>query len=364
MVTEEPSLVWAIAPDTGVFDTVTKAYPLSGRQSDWIENVTGPIGYPSQWTDSNYSPDVFIAECEDGKTLFNYEGEELLDKHYGYIQIIPWGRFPNDLRNDIICVTDKEPWDGWSYYDEQGNLLDENDLEILAYPLSSNYEVMEGVVLDQINGVGASTNPLMIVNGKIYDSFYFKTYGVPDDVQPIEEYEQSMTRGLPRDQLTQVCADDFETVLGIACIRDDGSICPTMTYLPHGVMVNGIVAAKNVIYTDTTYQDTLACNFYEGIAAEGDSLAVTNAYTGEQLSDFIYDAIGFTVEGFTPVRRNGKWGLIRSDDGTVVIDCILDSITSVYKGKVYVQYGDVKGILDLAKTLEAGVAINEETLME
>ena len=361
---EEKTLVWAVSPDSGVFDGVTKAYPLSGRQNDWIENVTGPIGYPSQWTDSNYSPDVFVAECEDGKTLFNYEGEELLNKHYGYIQIIPWGGFQGELRNDIIFVTDIEPWEGDVYTDEYGNFLDESDLEILAYPLSSNYMVTEGVVLDQMNGVGASTNPRMIVNGKIYDSFNFWAYGVPDDVQPTEHYAQSMTLGLPRDQLTQVCADDFETILGIACIRNDGSVCPTMKYLPHGVMVNGIVAAKNVIYTDTTYQDTQACDFYEGIAAEGDNLAVMNAYTGKQLSDFIYDAIGFTVEGYTPVQRNGKWGLIRSDDGTVVIDCILDSITSVYKGMVYVQYGDVKGILDLAKTLEAGVAINEETLME
>lgn len=364
MVTEEPSLIWAIAPDTGVFDTVTKAYPLSGRQSDWIENVTGPIGYPSQWTDSDYSPDVFIAEYEDGKTLFNYEGEELLDEHYGYIQIIPWGRFPNDLRNDIICVTDKEPWDGWSYYDEQGNPLDENDLKILAYPLNSNYEVMDGMVLDQMNGVGASTNPRMIVDGKIYDSFYFKVYGVPEDVQPTDQYAQSMTLGLPRDQLAQVCADDFETTLGIACIRNDGSICPTMPYVPHGVMVNGIVAAKNETYTDETYQDTLACNFYEGIAAKGNNLAVMNAYTGERISEFIYDALGFTVEGYTPVHRNGKWGLIRSDDGTVIIDCILDSITSVYQGKVYVQYGDVKGILDLEETLLQGVTIDEEAFME
>lgn len=361
---EEPSLVWAVSPDSGLFDGVTKAYPLSGRQSDWIENVTGPIGYPSQWTDSDYSPDVFIAEYEDGKTLFNYEGEELLDEHYGYIQIIPWGRFPNDLRNDIICVTDKEPWDGWSYYDEQGNPLDESDYEILAYPLSSNYEVMDGMVLDQMNGVGASTNPRMIVDGKIYDSFYFKAYGVPEDVQPTDQYAQSMTLGLPRDQLAQVCADDFETTLGIACIRNDGSICPTMPYVPHGVMVNGIVAAKNETYTDETYQDTLACNFYDGIAAKGNNLAVLNAYTGERISEFIYDALGFTVEGYTPVHRNGKWGLIRSDDGTVIIDSILDSITSVYQGKVYVQYGDVKGILDLEETLFQGVTIDEEAFME
>ena len=129
--------------------------------------MTGPIGYPSQWTDSNYSPDVFIAECEDGKTLFNYEGKELLNEHYGYIQIIPWGiTGERPLRNDDLYVTDTKPWEGDVYTDENGNRLDESDLEILAYPLSSNYVVMEGKTIDQMNGVGASTNPRMIVNGK------------------------------------------------------------------------------------------------------------------------------------------------------------------------------------------------------
>lgn len=46
------------------------------------------------------------------------------------------------------------------------------------------------------------------------------------------------------------------------------------------------------------------------------------------------------------------------------IDSILDSITSVYQGKVYVQYGDVKGILDLEETLLQGVTIDEEAFME
>ena len=82
------------------------------------------------------------------------------------------------------------------------------------------------------------------------------------------------------------------------------------------------------------------------------------------ISDFAYEAVGVTEEGYVPVKEAGKWGLYSIENKTLVIPCILDDITSVYNGMVYIEIDGRKGVLNLGETLAAGVEINEETLAE
>ena len=111
-------------------------------------------------------------------------------------------------------------------------------------------------------------------------------------------------------------------------------------------------------YTGETFDRDLS----KGEVANGGGLAVLNAYTGKLVTDFEYDALGVTTEGYTPVKKGDKWGLVRVSDGEVVIDCILDNVSNVYAGKVYVEYEGKKGVLALNTTLGLGIEINADTL--
>ena len=82
-------VIWAVDPDEHAYDNVESVTFLSGRSSDWQEYMYGPTGYPSQWSNAGYSANVLLAKCEDGYTLFNYDGEELLDEHFQFIGLVP-----------------------------------------------------------------------------------------------------------------------------------------------------------------------------------------------------------------------------------------------------------------------------------
>ena len=167
----------------------------------------------------------------------------------------------------------------------------------------------------------------------------------------------------PRDRILRVCSpDDYVTVIGGAAIKNDGTICPTFDYQQVGVMVNGITAVKNEPFTRYYTAENVDRDLSKGEVANGGGLAVLNAYTGKLVTGFEYDALGVTTEGFTPVKKGDKWGLVRVYDGEVIIDCILDNISNVYAGKVYVEYEGKKGVLALNTTLGLGIAINAETL--
>ena len=62
------------------------------------------------------------------------------------------------------------------------------------------------------------------------------------------------------------------------------------------------------------------------------------------------------------MKKNGKWGLFSLVDNTLVIDCIMNSVSSMYDGCVYVDYEGQKGVIDVEETLANGVVVNEETL--
>ena len=83
-------VIWAVDPDEHAYDNVESMTFLSGRSTDWHEFPYGQIGYPSQWSNAGYSANVMLARFADGYTLYNYDGEELLDEHFAYIGLVPW----------------------------------------------------------------------------------------------------------------------------------------------------------------------------------------------------------------------------------------------------------------------------------
>lgn len=104
-------VIWAVDPDEHAYDSVESMTFLSGRDMDGLENESALLGYPSQWSNSSYSANVLLGKCEDGYTLFNYDGEELLDEHFGHIGFIPRihydsNEFPYDR---MFYCTNEEP---------------------------------------------------------------------------------------------------------------------------------------------------------------------------------------------------------------------------------------------------------------
>lgn len=357
-------VIWAVDPDEHAYDSVESMTFLSGRSTDWHEFMYGPTEYPSQWTNPGYSANVMLARCADGYTLYNYDGEELLDEHFAYIGLVPWAWENEHWPQKKLYCADEEPWDG--FYDNARDRLDDGTIPMTVRELGFDYTVAEEeTVLKQTADVGGPYDWEIIIDGKVY--FQYDIF--LESRQPGEEYVGSEDNALDntympqRDRTMRVCSpDDYVTVLGGATIKNDGTICPTFHYQTVGVMVNGITAVKNEPFKKYYTGETFDRDLSKGEVANGGGLAVLNAYTGKLVTGFEYDALGVTTEGYTPVKKGDKWGLVRVSDGEVVIDCILDNISNVYAGKVYVEYEGKKGVLALNTTLGLGIEINADTL--
>lgn len=115
-------IIWAVDPDEHAYDSVESMTFLSGRDDDYFDDAKGLVGYPSQWNNASYSGNVLLAKCADGYTLFNYDGEELLEEHFQYIGALPWLQDSltyNSARRMLYCTNDEiwDPMDGMSRED-------------------------------------------------------------------------------------------------------------------------------------------------------------------------------------------------------------------------------------------------------
>ena len=158
-----------------------------------------------------------------------------------------------------------------------------------------------------------------------------------------------------------------DEIVAYRVVHNDGTLSQEIPYQTAGIMINGILPLfdRTPDPNDQGYgRENKGDLFGTGTAAEGSNIGLYNAYTDELISGFDYEAVGVTEEGYVPVKEAGKWGLFNIETKTMVIPCILDVITSVYNGMVYVEIDGRKGVLNLAETLAAGVEINEETMAE
>lgn len=364
-------IIWAVDPDEHAYDSVESMTFLSGRDMDGLENESALLGYPSQWSNSSYSANVLLGKCADGYTLFNYDGKELLDEHFGYIGHIPWIRDATGVTyyERVFYCTNEEPW---GEYDDMSNeQLRNGGVPIAVNQLGYYYSLEKQETYMQLaSNVGASDFEMSLIDGQLYHDYEIYKRNADllgDRAQPYEpvvtDLAQRTTGRQIREYLYKVCSpEDYVTVFGASLVDKEGNICPTFNYQPAGLIVNGIVAVKNEPFDRYLLLDTYDRDFSKGEVANGGGLAVLNAYTGKLVTDFEYDALGVTTEGYTPVKKGDKWGLVRVSDGEVVIDCILDNVSNVYAGKVYVEYEGKKGVLALNTTLGLGIEINADTL--
>lgn len=359
-------VIWTVSPEEGVFDDADDVLILNGAV-DWeLMMYRGLKGYPSQWASEAYSPDVLKVKLGDEYTLYNYEGERLLDDAYRHI-----GNFfaPESLANTI----DNQPFNRISVSDSP--IIRWEELSFgESYPdyvefkaLSEDYLSFKEEYMDapQYGDLGAKT--LYVFNGGQNE-----LHSESDDNFEIDIDEQRLNwangfeLSTPLDYIFAVRNANNETI-AYRVIRSDGTIGEDIPYEPAGIMINGILPvfdmAPNKDGNGYGYEDK-GDLYGRGIAAEGAAIGLYNVYTDEMISDFAYEEVGVTTEGYVPVNEGGRWGLYHIDSKTMVIPCILNDITSVYNGMVYVRIGNRKGVLNLAETLAAGVEINEETLAE
>ena len=214
-----------------------------------------------------------------------------------------------------MYCSNEEPWDGMEY--DRDKMVD-GMFPIMVKELGFEYALAEEeTVLDQFANVGGPYDWNVIIDGKIYLQYdIFQGSRQPGEYVGSEITAFDNTYFPLRDRILRVCSPDgYMTVLGGAVIKIDGTVCPTFHYQTVGVMVNGITAVKNEPFTRYYTAITTDRDFSKGEVANGGGLALLNAYTGELVTSFEYDAIGVTTEGYTPVKKGDKWGLVRIADG-------------------------------------------------
>ncbi|MBQ1716057.1 MAG: WG repeat-containing protein, partial [Firmicutes bacterium] len=65
----------------------------------------------------------------------------------------------------------------------------------------------------------------------------------------------------------------------------------------------------------------------------------------------IYEDALYFEEGYCPVKKDGKWGLI-NEDGEEITGFVFDKMSSVYDGKVAVMIDGQFGIINFGDATE------------
>lgn len=349
---EIKEVIWAVDPDEGLFDGYEEVTILNGMIDQGFETVTGVKGYPSQWASVDYSGNVLKVKQNGKYNLVDYYGTKLLDESRTYIGNPAYVVFSDEnyiysgdkILETFIMTADIDPrhQEDSSYNDSIDlNELDAGFNEVRSRftwqngepPVNDTTWFVEGDAIYEVKGDGSQ-----IAVSQIYAAYNEQS----DYLIPKKEGDQ---------------------LQGYVAIESGTDIKPVIPYQPSGIMVNGIVAVEENLSESTVYSRNLSDEqVNKGIMAEGEKLGIYNAYNGELISDFVYDAIGACEEGYVPVRQNGRWGLLNVESKEMVIPCVLNVISTVYGGMVYVDFGEGKGVLDLEETLEAGIGITIESI--
>ena len=316
----------------------------------------GLKGYPSQWASEAYSADVLKVKLGDEYTLFNYEGERLLDDTYRHIgNLMAPEANANTSDNqpfNRISVSDSlvVRWDELSWGEHYPEYVDFKEV----YSQASQYGEL-GAESTYIFSEGQ--NELQREYGGYLEAGVDETR-----LNTASGFEL----GTPLDYLFAVRNANNETI-AYRVIRSDGTIAADIPYEPAGIMINGILPVFEMSPNEDGKgygHDDKGDLYGRGVAAVGVAIGLYNVYTDEMISGFDYEEVGVTAEGYVPVNDGGRWGLYHIDSQTMAMPCILNDIPSVYNGMVYIEIDGRKGVLNLGETLAAGVEINEETLAE
>ena len=355
---EPAGIVWRVSPYEHKFDAYSEVTLLNGMIDQGWEFIEGVYGYPAQWASNVYGGNVLKAKKDGMYTLVDYDGNVLLNDSYAYIgnpyYAGSWIGEDAPIGNHKFSTIYASKTVPWNVSAVQGSDSDTIDLVVLNEDFSEGASYMDA---SQLGYHGGTLYNYFVLDGQMYIEYM---HGV---IEPVDRLERDAVN---RDYVMRV-EDANRTVIGYTLVRNHMDIGPTFAYMPVGIPVNGIVAVTEnmpVLYgKDGNFIREISQETVDnGIMAEGANLGLYDAYNGKLLSDFAYEAVGASEENYVPVKKNGKWGLLSLKDNTLVIDCIMNAVSSMYDGCVYVDYEGQKGVIDVEETLAGGILVNEETL--
>ena len=355
---EPAGIVWRVSPYEHKFDAYSEVTLLNGMIDQGWEFIEGVYGYPAQWASNVYGGNVLKAKKDGMYTLVDYDGNVLLNDSYAYIgnpfYAGSWIGEDAPIGNHKFSTIYASKTVPWNVSAVQGSDSDTIDLVVLNEDFSEGASYMDA---SQLGYHGGTFYNYFVLDGQMYIEYM---HGV---IEPVDRLERDAVN---RDYVMRV-EDANRTVIGYTLVRNHMDIGPTFAYMPVGIPVNGIVAVTEnmpVLYgKDGNFIREISQETVDnGIMAEGANLGLYDAYNGKLLSDFAYEAVGASEENYVPVKKNGKWGLLSLKDNTLVIDCIMNAVSSMYDGCVYVDYEGQKGVIDVEETVAGGVVVNAETL--
>lgn len=300
---------WAVEPQfafTGVRE-LTPWYIANGE----IDIFKEKTGYPDEWERNetgqrrwDYTGDAIEVIQGTRSGIYDYSGNEL---------------YPISLKKNILVYSTEDYSPIVSVFDGSFRLQEDG-----TQVFSTDFKKIEtGDALAQ----DIPPNPLArkYVNGKIM------VYSI-DEGKDVESSYNGGSYCLMEER------DSNNTMLGYVILDGNGNyVDKVQSDTPDLRIVNGFITVqKNGKYTFQT------------------------AKTGELISDYIYDDAKYFMDGYAPVKKNGKWGFI-DETGKEVTDFIFDDASMLYHGHTYVSLDGVYGILNLPEVLESGVSITAET---
>ncbi|MBQ9823538.1 MAG: WG repeat-containing protein [Solobacterium sp.] len=312
--TEEPvqpgKVIWVKEPSMKL-DIVgeMKAYPyILGARIEYT-------GYPSEW--------AAHAEADYNDKITGYRNDCLIagiDGRYGIIDYNGNAVWPFNITkqydgDDSLPVV-YQPYTGFVVYDT------DESASVFDAGFTSRSEVLTG-------GLGGWAPTPYVRNHEV----------LIDD--PASGAAMAYENQFDARQVMDV-TDDNGNAIGCAVIAKDTSIMMETDYHCSS-FVNGIVTVTE----KDDWNDPGKTGF---VSAEGKDI------TGGP----VYEKTGFFMEGYAPVKINGKWAYI-DEEGRQVTEAVFTYASMINGGRAFVEYNGLYGVLDLANTLKQNIPVNDET---
>ncbi len=308
-VTEKPSL-WAVEPSMKLDDVDSlKAVPMIlGAQIEFEGN-------PMQWYQASPSEAEDVADYRTDVICASYEGK------YGIMDFDGNVIYPFMIRNDSewhegVPVA-YQPYAGWITFESNGTRQFSADFTKRSYYM--------------FGGIGGYAPAPFVRDHQawIYDDAAGDTI--------------AYTNTTGRNVAAQV-SDANDQAIGCSVISPDSEIIfESDGYC--GSMANGFVK----IYENNDWNNPGR----QGFVRVRDGAEITGGA--------VYDEVQPFVNGYAPVKKDGKWAFI-DEDGALVSEFLFDDASGLYEGKAYVEYQGLYGILDIASAHAQGIMIDDSSL--
>lgn len=282
-----------------------------------------PINEPERLSD-----DVVVLTLEDGnEVLFNYEGEQLIKEIFPADIMASGEKGASRVR---LFTEDRTSQDRHNNY-----LVKRFNEDYTSYTLATELVGYDSGMYD----------PFVVKDGKIgtLPLFALGTYDAGGNMVFNKKFTETGVNKY-NDNSAVYRVDEDNNYNGIAIIYD------------------GKIIESDLMFTDRPWYDrTLMINGFVKVMDENEKCTFISKETGEAISECKYDELQFFEDGYAPVRIEDKWGFI-DENGNEVTPFVFDDASVLYDGKTWVSYNGYYGVLNLKKTIEAGIEINEETL--